>query len=341
MESLSWESMVASCAALSTELAGASWALRGLLLAVTAIMVVFVVLFATFFARARSLRTRRGAEIYRYLSRRLGLSRSEQQLADRISSYYHPPETKYMVLVDELDFDDCAARAEERGSLEEMTLSALRLKLDFGAGNPEEAPGSSAELGPGTPVIIVQKGRPSIRGRVAESESDSEGELASQSLVVELDTGTEPPTVGVPVSVYFHNPAGVFVFASYARRLVKNRIHLDHSDVVRPSQRRRYYRKAVKLPVYVMLRDKLEEPVRSAILDLSGGGASLENPGMSVTAGDELALSFSPGGERFTVPARVIRLSASGRVMHVQFLRLSESARDRLIGSLFKAQGRT
>ena len=50
--------------------------------------------------------------------------------------------------------------------------------------------------------------------------------------------------------------------------------------------------------------------------------------------------SFSPGGERFTVPARVVRLSVDGKVMHVQFLRLSESARDRLIASLFKAQGR-
>jgi hypothetical protein len=297
-----------------------------------AVTIVFVVLFTVYLSRGRSLRVTRGREIYRYLIRRLGLSRSEQQMSDRISSFYRPPEKKYMVLVDEMDFDDCVARAEERGALEEITLSALRLKLDFGAGKPQEILSSSTELSPGTPVIIVQKGRTSIRGKVGPRDEGA--------LVVTLDSGVEPPTLGEPISVYFHSADGVFAFLTYARQLVKDEIHVDHSDIIRPTQRRRYYRKAIKLPVYVMLKDRLEEPIRSAIIDLSGGGASLENPGMDVAPGDDLALSFSPGGERFTVPARVVRLSDNGKVMHVQFQRLSETARDRLIGSLFKEQGR-
>ena len=332
MERFSWERIEGVYTALSRDIGASSWALRGILIGLIAVTIVFVVLFTVYLSRGRSLRVTRGREIYRYLIRRLGLSRSEQQMSDRISSFYRPPEKKYMVLVDEMDFDDCVARAEERGALEEITLSALRLKLDFGAGKPQEILSSSTELSPGTPVIIVQKGRTSIRGKVGPRDEGA--------LVVTLDSGVEPPTLGEPISVYFHSADGVFAFLTYARQLVKDEIHVDHSDIIRPTQRRRYYRKAIKLPVYVMLKDRLEEPIRSAIIDLSGGGASLENPGMDVAPGDDLALSFSPGGERFTVPARVVRLSDNGKVMHVQFQRLSETARDRLIGSLFKEQGR-
>jgi hypothetical protein len=332
MERFSWERIAGVYTALITDIGTSSWAIRGLMIGLASVMSLFVILFAVYLSQGKSLRVARGMEIYRYLIRRLGLSRSERQMTDRISSFYRPQEKRYMVLIDEADFDDCVARAEEHGVLEEITLSALRPKLDFGAGKPNEMLGSSAELSPGTPVIVVQKGRSSIRGKV--------GSRDEQALVVTLDPGVEPPTLGIPISLYFHSTEGVFVFLTYARQLVKNNIYVDHSDVIRPTQRRRYYRKAIKLPVYVMLRDKLEEPIRSAFIDVSGGGASLENPGMDVAPGDDLALSFSSGGERFTVPARVVRLSGDGRVMHVQFQRLSETARDRLIGSLFKEQGR-
>jgi hypothetical protein len=332
MEPFSWERVEGLYTALSGELGASSWALRGLIIGLAAGMILFLVLFVVALSRGRALRVRRGEEVYRYLIRRLGLSRTERQMTDRISSYHRPQEKRYMILIEELDFEDCVERAEERGVLEEITLSALRLKLDFGAGKPQEILGSSAELSRGTPLIIVQKGRSSIKGKVGVQEEGA--------LVVSLDPGVEPPTLGVPISVYFHTTEGVFVFATYARQLVKENIYLDHSEVIRPTQRRKHYRKAIKLPVEVMLKGKLEEPIRSAIVDLSGGGASLENPGMVVAPGDDLALSFSPGGERFTVPARVVRLSGDSKVMHVQFQRLSESARDRLIGSLFKAQGR-
>jgi hypothetical protein len=330
MESFGWETLQRSLTDLGAEIVASSAALQALLLGLAGVMIAFVVLFAVALSRARSLRDLRGAEIYRYLAYRLGLTRSELQLADRISAFYRPPEKRYMVLVEELEFEDCVLRAGERATLEEITLSALRLKLDFGAGKPSEIPASSSVLAAGTPLIMVQKGRSSIRGKVGERE---EGALR-----VSLGPGVEPPTLGVPISVYFNTPAGMFVFATFARQLVDTDIYLDHSEVIRPTQRRKHYRKSIKLPVYIMLRDKLEEPIRSSIVDLSGGGASLRNPDMNVSPGDDLALSFSPGGERFTVPARVVRLSTDGRIIHVQFQRLSEAARDRLIGSLFKAK---
>jgi len=330
MESFSWERLQGLLADLGAEVAASSLVLQGLLIGLTVVMVAFVVLFAVCVSRARSLRILRGGEIYGFLARRLGLTRSERQLSDRISAFFRLPEKRYLILIDELEFEDCVLRAQERSTLEEITLSALRLKLDFGAGKPQQIPVSSEVLGVGTPLIMVQKGRATIRGKV--------GKQGEKALRVGLEPGVDPPTVGVPVSVYFHTAEGMFVFVTFARQLVGTDIYLDQSDVIRPTQRRKHYRKSIQLPVYVMLRDKLEEPIRSSIVDLSGGGASLRNPDMNVSPGDELALSFSPGGERFTVPARVVRLSANGKVMHVQFQRLSESARDRLIGSLFKAR---
>ena len=330
MERFSWERLPGPLGGLGAELAASSPLLQGLLVGLAVVMVAFILLFVVSVARARGLRILRGEEIYRFLVRRLGLTRSEQELTDRISAFVRPPEKRYLILIDEPEFEDCVLRAQERSTLEEITLSALRLKLDFGAGKPHEIPVSSSGLAVGTSLIMVQKGRASIRGKA--------GEQGERALRVSLEPGVEPPTLGVPISVYFNTAQGMFVFQTFARQLVDTDIYLDHSEVIRPTQRRRHYRKTIQLPVYVMLRDKLEEPIRSSILDLSGGGASLRNPNMQVAAGDDLALSFSPGGERFTVPARVVRLSADGKVMHVQFQRLSEAARDRLIGSLFKAR---
>ena len=332
MESLSRANLETIYSALARDIAAAGWPLRGLLIGLGALAAALAVILVVHFSRIRGRRIALAGEIYLHLIHSLGLSRSEYKMADRISSFHRPADKRYRVLLDEEQFEDCAARAQERGGLEEITLAALRLKLDFGGAHPEGAVSSSGELAPGTPLMLVQKGRPAIPGILGKQESDW--------LAMELDPGTDPPTLGVPLSVYFHTSAGVFMFRTHALRLVESTIHLDQADNIRPAQRRRYYRKEIRLPVYIMLRDKVEEPIRAAIVDLSGGGASLENPGMDVHPGDELGLSFSPAGATFRAPARVVRLSAGGTIMHVQFQRLSESARDRLIGSLFEAQSR-
>jgi hypothetical protein len=277
--------------------------------------------------RERRRHMRNAAEMYEHLVRQLGLSRSERALADRLASCCRPPDKKYLVLLHQHTFDTSAAKLREREALPEMTLAALRLKLDFAAHGPEDVPASSSELPRGMRLVLAEKGRAGMKGRVSRQDPDG--------LVVSMEEGSSVPSRGVPVTVYFHNRAGLFAFLTHAHRISGRDVHLDHSETIKRSQRRRYYRRQIQIAVEVAPAEHPEEGLPAVLADLSGGGASLRNPGLAVEPGARLRLTFAPRGARLSVTGRVVRTSAAGRFIHLQFEGLSEAARDRVIGLVF------
>jgi c-di-GMP-binding flagellar brake protein YcgR len=76
----------------------------------------------------------------------------------------------------------------------------------------------------------------------------------------------------------------------------------------------------------------------TTILDLSGGGASISNPGININPGDRLILTLRTGSELMTLAARVVRKTHGDERLHLQFESLSEALRDRLIGLVFRAK---
>ncbi len=80
-----------------------------------------------------------------------------------------------------------------------------------------------------------------------------------------------------------------------------------------------------------------EKPLRSVFRDLGGGGASLANPQKAFRAGMDLELTFNPTGEDpLSIMAEAIRTSKGGKLVHVRFGSITDSMRDRIIGSLFR-----
>jgi hypothetical protein len=293
---------------------------------------VIVLVFLLQRRRERRRHMRNAAEMYEHLVRQLGLSRSERELADRLTGCCRPPDKKYLVLLHQHSFDDAAARLREREAVPEMTLAALRLKLDFTAHGPEDVPVSSTELPRGMRLVLAEKGRSGMKARVLRQDPDA--------LVVTMEEGSPLPSRGVPVSVYFHNRAGLFAILTHAHRISGREVHLDHSETVKRSQRRRYYRRQVQVAVEVAPADHPDEALPAVMADLSGGGASLQNPGLPVEPGSRLTLTFAPRGTRLSVAGRVVRITAGGRLLHVQFEGLSEAARDRVIGLVFGSRPR-
>ena len=282
--------------------------------------------------RARVRHQRNATEMYEHLVRQLGLSRSERELADRLTGCCQPVDKKYLVLLHPHTFDVCAARLREREAVPEMTLAALRLKLDFVAHGPEEVPASSTELPRGMRLVLAEKGRAGMKGRVARQEPEA--------LVVSMEEGGPMPSRGVPLSVYFHNRAGLFAFFTHVREVSGREAYLDHSESIRRSQRRRYYRRQVQLAVEVAPEGHPDEAVPALLADLSGGGASLQNPGLGAEPGSRLVLIFAPRGARLAVAGRVLRKSGGGRMLHLQFDRITEASRDRVVGLVFGSQSR-
>ena len=96
-------------------------------------------------------------------------------------------------------------------------------------------------------------------------------------------------------------------------------------------RRRQYSRKRVRLPVWVARHPSETDPRQTTLLDLGGGGASLRNPWELMRKGDTLQMSFSPHSERLTVAASVVRVTKNGAAIHVKFVALSETTRNRIL----------
>lgn len=312
------------------------------------IVILLVLLFVGFLLAAyliqrrksRRLRARQARERYEQLAQKLGLTAQEQRLVERLAAYLKDSNFKHQLLQNPSTFNYCAGRLSESGEFPASDLAELRLKLGFRIQNPERIPAATSELPIGMPVLIVHQGREGVRRAGAAVHAQEPG-----SLVLSVAAGSDAslPPAGKPVTVYFQTRSGLFSFASEVRSFHEGLLHLSHAEKIRRTQRRRYYRKKVNLRVEVRRTGAgTEEPaLASQLLDLGGEGASLRNPQKRFTAGNELELRFRLGGEPFVLSAEVLRVSRDAQVLHLRFVSLRESVRDRIIGSLFQSLGDT
>jgi len=279
--------------------------------------------------RARRLQARLALERFERLAGKLGLTDTELETLDRLAGGQVP--RKLRLLASPAAFNRAVAKGRDAPA--ESSLAELRLKLGFQAVNPERAPSASSELPEGLPVLLVWAAAGGRRRLAAEL-----GAQEARALVLVPRDGAAGPSPGSPVTVVFQNRAGLFSFDTVVRSAAGGVLRLDQVERLRRTQRRKYYRRRVRLGVQVLLREG-QPPLASQLLDLGGDGASLVNPQRKLSAGDLPELSFRVGGESFRLTAEVLRLSRGGQVLHVRFHGLRDADRDRLLGILFRSLG--
>ncbi len=288
-------------------------------------------------ARARRQSDRLALERWERLAGKLELSGAEQEVLDLLAEGQLV--RKLRLLASPAAFNRAAARLGAEAP-EQATLAELRLKLGFRARNPERAPAASSELPEGLPVLLLWSaaaGRLRPAGSQHRLAAEVSGQEA-QALVLVPREPAAPPRPGSPVRVVFQNRAGVFSFDTRIRSSAGGVLRLEQVEKLQRTQRRRYYRRRLRLPVQVQLREG-EPPLPSQLLDLGGDGASLANPGRKLSAGDLPELTFRAGGESFRLSAEVLRVSRGAQVLHVRFHGLRDVDRDRLLGVLFRSLG--
>jgi len=289
-------------------------------------------------AKARRLEARLALERYERLAGRLGLDEAERELLDRLGA--GQAGRKLRLLASPAAFNRAAARLLEIGPIGEASLAELRLKLGFQARNPERVPSASSELPEGLPVLLVWAAAGGLRAaaggrrRLAAEVSAQEAD----ALVLVPREGSEPPPAGRPVTVVFQNRAGLFSFSTSVRTAAAGVLRLQQVERIERTQRRRFYRRRLRLPVSVQAREG-EPALASQLLDLGGEGASLLNPGKELAVGDLPELRFRVGGQAFELTAEVLRVSRNGQVLHARFQGLRDADRDRLLGVLFSSLG--
>ncbi len=276
--------------------------------------------------RARAQRARRAYE--RRLAGR-GLSPAERELLDRLADRLNSGEEPRLLLEHLPVFDAAAARLRDREEVPDAALAALRVKLGLSSADPERAPRSSSELPEGLPVVVFAGGAEPLAGTLLRS--------GPSALLVRLSADAPVLPVGSGVDVRFGNRAGVFGFSTRVCGHEAGRLELAHAERVRRVQRRRFYRRPVRLAALARAAGSAEPPAPVTLLDLGGGGASLDNAGGRFRLGQDLELELPlPAGEPLRLRAHPVRVSRGGRMLHLSFGELPDAARDRILRFLFR-----
>ena len=297
-----------------------------------ALLLALTMLFLFLLVLSRSRRLQRqiresSSELYYFLLPTLALDGNDHRLIKRLAEFLPPPQQKHRLLVNPQIFDECAGHLLAEQQEEQSAIENLRSKLGFPKNAENILPASSREVPVDMPVIIVQKGKPKMRGKVISN--------AQTSLTVEIEG--EPATTPEegPINVYFQNRAGFFSFGTRLAAREEWILRLDHSDRIKRYQRRRHSRRQLRLPVFIQPYQGTSAPLRSVLMDLSGGGASLQNPNDTFRIDQQVELSFAPEGEKFRVLGRVVRVSRGGQMIHVEFQALDGAEREWIIRSVF------
>ncbi len=258
------------------------------------------------------------------------LNPSEIALIEKLSQYLKKPEIeKPLLLSNPTTFNYAASKLLKDEGIPESTLTALRIKLGFATKDSESPIHSTGELSAGITFYIIQGGIRKFYGKLKQ--------ITPQSLIVQIDKKTIPPGTGSSLKVFFQRKNGIFTFNTYVQKLEGNLIHIAHSEKIKASQKRKYYRRKLTTPVLIRVAGSAERPIRTNFVDLGGGGASVINPNRRFKLKDDVELIFYLSREeRIAVIGEVIRVSKNGDVIHLAFGPIRDSTRDKIIGYVLK-----
>ncbi|MCA1755076.1 MAG: PilZ domain-containing protein [Spirochaeta sp.] len=284
----------------------------------------------------------RTERLYQQALRRTPLSPSQVELLNTLAETLHRPSERYLLFEDESLFNSCAVRALEQKKVAPDAVAGLRILLGFDS-DGAKAPHSTTQLKPGATVLL--------RGRAKDKPVAAEIVSSSRTMGLELRCRSERinhlPLSGRAIQLIYHNAAGIFVFASLVLSREDGTLVLRHAEQPQRLQRRRYFRKSVRLPVRIERISPEGRDLSGIVFDLGGGGAALELveiPGETTghkelppDIGDLLYMYIEPEpSEMWKLQARVVRVSPQG--IHLVFTALQEQDRDKIYRYLFRSE---
>lgn len=263
------------------------------------------------------------------------LTPSQREAMYRIAELATRPWKAHEIFTAESLFNRGASRLREQHEIAEETVSALRLKLGFTRHGG--VPISSAGVPVGSRIAIAREGSQAVVTGEVEAQKTS-------AFILKLDQEWNVLVPGKRVRVLYQTSSGVYSFLTTILKKKNLRVALRHTETVGRSQRRKYYRRAMSMPVGFAL-EHWSDYAQTTTVDLGGGGATVRLPeGTTVRGGEKVWLHFETlapprpqGGmvhpREVTAICSVARVSDRG--VHLAFVSIRESLRDRIIEQLF------
>ncbi len=222
------------------------------------------------------------------------------------------------ILTSSSAFNSCVKKMLGSNKSYGKDLAKLRYKLGLSGTSIKSYLHSTAELFPNIKVKVHSAGFPAFKS-VINSINGNNIEIKSNYIIKQ----------NKPVIMEIERDSGCYLIHTTVSGTGNRSIKLNHSEQVEHVQNRNYFRKRIRLPV--ILKTGIKEYL-SYLIDLSGGGAKIKNSDFEFKKGENLRVAFNLSiKDRLVLNSKVERFSKDRSSLSVQFNKIKEAERDRLI----------
>ena len=327
------------------------------ILIIALLIAVPVVLFLHKQKKDRNRKTDRARAVFDAYAAKKNLSEGDRDLLRKMCRHVSKGELELLDLATKpASFNAAAKRlmgAGDSGRVNDAMIARLRIKLGLVHSGSQGILHSTAEFYQGMPLqLAVESGRKMV-GKVQEVQPDG--------FMLQVP---ERLAKGARVELRVRRPTGLYSLTTYVIGKRGNGYQLQHSERVERVQKRRFFRKVLRLPVLLAINDSSGATndssgaindsagaindssgatnvssigvFKTRLIDLSAGGAKIRNPGVGTSAGDVIHLKIFPGkAEPIKLKSRVTRVSPDGASLSVAFDLLKDSTRDQIMKLVF------
>jgi len=283
-----------------------------------------IIIYSYFFYRQRQNKEHQLLMQQKYEQYLLKLSFTDEELEmiTKMTVFLESDQLKYHMLTNKRTFLYCAEKLRKKEQYAKALQDSIERKLNFPSKKVGGNYSSSEDLPPGMPALVIIDEKNKASATITENNRSD--------LVLMLKKEILQLREGMRISVYFHDNQKIFIINTTVLEHTDKKLKVAHSPL--SSQKRRSFkRKKIKLPAVLKHSDFEEIPMHSYIIDLSEGGASLENPDFNFKKHDRITLYYHiDTDDGFQIRGEVLRLSAKGRIMHIKFFDRDLTIRSRI-----------
>ncbi|MBN1525422.1 MAG: PilZ domain-containing protein [Spirochaetales bacterium] len=255
------------------------------------------------------------------------LTVEERQILTKLTKYFSRNK-RYLaqIATEPASFNAASRRFLKKKPAQDDSIARIRLKLGIAAKTSGQIIHSTAEIIIGTPVLVHGTGIKTEKGNVAAVDP--------KGIVIKIKPVFAENS---PIMVEVRTRQGCFIISTRVMKTQGSAILAAHTEKVEHLQKRKFYRRKVKIPLTAQVIGRDDEPEGGYITDISAGGARIYVPGLPFQKGAPLQLSFSPDKRNpIKLKARTLREHERDHTISIEFLDISKAAQDRIMRIVLK-----
>jgi c-di-GMP-binding flagellar brake protein YcgR len=251
------------------------------------------------------------------------INEKEKKLIEKLSQFIENRNKQPMLLTDPYIFHGALNKLRKMETVDGLVLHPLEKKLGFQDFSPYKIIKSTHDIKNGSVVFIIFNNKRKIAGHVLESE---------EVVRIKVDDNDYTIQNGTNALLVTHNYTGFYEFYTSLKECKNNIMCFYHSNKTKAYQRRQFFRNHKKRIVTVQRKGVDVRLLKTTVLDLSGGGACIDNTKLDYKVSDEFEMHFPIDIDQdLTINAEVLRITDNGAEIHVKFNHLIPLFQDKII----------